>query len=157
MFREGAKKNVAHHFHELYKCYEKGPKGSQTYDEGGFQLDYHKVADWMKPKAYNKSAMVYGMERHLKRKEEEDARMMAAIFQGGKGPEEGGIWLIELLKDKVSKDLGVAFHKVTPTTVEEWAAKGYPKEDPKSYVHSTLTKEEQKRFMSLLMGTSLRK
>ncbi len=157
MFREGAKKNLAHHFHEIYHCHEKGPKGSPTYDESGFQLDYHKVADWMKPQAYNKSAMVNGMEKRLKRMDEEKAKMVAAFFQGGKGPEEDALCVEDLLKDKVSKDLGVAFHKVTPTTVEEWAAKGFAKEDPSKYVRSTITKEEQKRFLSLSMGASLRK
>ncbi|EXJ59594.1 hypothetical protein A1O7_03740 [Cladophialophora yegresii CBS 114405] len=158
MFREEAKRNIAHTAHELYVCFDKGPNGSPTYDEAGFQLDYRKVADWMKPKMYNKQAMVNGMERALKRGEEEKSRMAAAFFEGGQAPDEGGgLGTLDLLKDKVSKDLGIAFHKVTPAKVEGWAKKGFPKENPRDYVESTLTAEERKRFLSMHMGSSLRK
>ncbi|ETI29570.1 hypothetical protein G647_02023 [Cladophialophora carrionii CBS 160.54] len=128
MFREGAKRNIAHSFHELYICFDEGPKGSPTYDEGGFQLDYRTVANWMKPQSYNKQAMVNGIDRALKRAEEEKSRMAAAFFEGGQAPEDGG-WLgtFDLLKDKVSKDLDIAWHKVTPAKVEEWVKKEFPK------------------------------
>ena len=45
----------------MHICYKKGPRGSPTYDGAGFQLDYDEVADWMKPRAYNKKSMVGGM------------------------------------------------------------------------------------------------
>lgn len=157
-FRKEAKKNVSHCFHELYVCHEKGPNGSPTYDSAGFQLDYDKVAQWMKPKAYNKRAMVNGMEKELKREAIEEDRMVKAFFEGGKTPEGGmGIQGEDLLKDKVSKDLGIAFHKVTAAKVEEWATQGFPKADPRDYLPSTVTKEEQKRFRSLHSGSDLRK
>jgi hypothetical protein len=157
MFREGAKNNIAHSFHELYICYDKGPRGSPTYDEAGFQLDYRKVADWMKPRGYNKQAMVNGMERAVKRSQDEASRMAAAFFVGGQAPDDGGGRAIDLLKDKVSKDLGIAWHKVTPAKVEQWAKMGFPKENPRDYVSSTLTQEEKRRFSSMQMGASLRK
>ncbi|KAM0543653.1 hypothetical protein ACHAO7_009275 [Fusarium culmorum] len=37
-------------FYDLHKCHQKGPNGSPTYDSAGFQLDYKKVKDWMKPR-----------------------------------------------------------------------------------------------------------
>ncbi|KAJ9611108.1 hypothetical protein H2200_004291 [Cladophialophora chaetospira] len=158
IFRKEAKKNVAHCFHELYICYEKGPKASPTYDSSGFELDYWKVAEWMSPKPYNKRAMVNGMEKRLKRDSDERSKMAAAFFQGGSAPEGGdGHYAFDLLKDKVSKDLGIAWHKITAAHVEEWARMGLPKEDPCNYVTSTVSKEEKRRFLSLLKGGSLRK
>lgn len=38
-------------FYDLHRCHRKGPDGSPTYDSAGFQLDYEKVAKWMKPVA----------------------------------------------------------------------------------------------------------
>ena len=158
MFREGAKNNVAHCFHELYVCFDKGPKGSPTYDESGFQLDYAKVADWMKPKAYNKRSMMNGMDKALARGKSESEKMAKAFFEGGKAPEgDEGHYTDSLVKDRVSKDLGIAWHKVTAAKVEEWAGKGFPKENPRDYVLSTVTSVEKKRLMSLLSGASLRK
>ena len=158
MFKEEARDNVSHCFHELHVCYDKGPKGSPTYDEAGFQLDYGKVADWMKPRAYNKSSMISGMDKAVKEQKDADSRMAAAFFEGGKLPEDDdGRYTIDLLKDKVSKDLGVAWHKISPAKVEDWANKGFTKENPRDYVRSTVTKEEQKRFSSLQGGCVLRK
>ncbi|RGP77167.1 hypothetical protein FLONG3_4682 [Fusarium longipes] len=36
-------------FYNLHKCRKKGPNGSPTYDNVGCQLNYEKVAEWMKP------------------------------------------------------------------------------------------------------------
>lgn len=63
-------------FHNLQVCHKKGPNGSPTYDEAGFQLDWHKVDKWMKPQAYNKGRMVRGMNRAI----DEAQREEKAIF-----------------------------------------------------------------------------
>jgi hypothetical protein len=158
LFREKTKANIARSFHDLYECFDKGPSGSPTYDEAGFQLDYSKVTDWMKPRAYNKSAMVNGMEKSVERRTEEAKKMAALFFEGGKFTDgEHDIRGEELMKDKVSKDLGIAIHKVTLAKVEEWAEKGFPKENAQDYIGSSLTKEERRRFMKMMSGASLRK
>lgn len=41
-------------FHDLDRCNQKGREGSPTYDSAGFQLDFNKVENWMKPTSYNK-------------------------------------------------------------------------------------------------------
>ena len=45
MFKAESRVDPLKTFHDLYVCYEKGPKGSPTFDEAGFQLDYEKAAD----------------------------------------------------------------------------------------------------------------
>ncbi|KAF5680289.1 adenine nucleotide alpha hydrolase [Fusarium denticulatum] len=84
-------------FYDLHRCHRKGPDGSPTYDSAGFQLDYEKVAKWMKPVAYNKKSMVNGMERHLKRDEEETKKIYDCFFIDGKGPEgeDGSIQVMD--------------------------------------------------------------
>lgn len=134
----------------MYVCLKKGPNGSPTYDKAGFRLDYHKVEKTMRPRAYNKKAIVDGMQRTLDREEKEAEKMSAIFFKGGKAPKGSeGKYAIELLKDKVSKDLGIAWHKVTSAKVEQWSKQGYPKENPRDYIRSTVTEEEKKRFSSL--------
>nr|RBQ95934.1 hypothetical protein FVER53263_08480 [Fusarium verticillioides] len=71
-------------FYDLHRCHRESPDGSPTYDSAGFQLDYEKVAKWMKPVAYNKKSMVNGMERHLKRVEEETKKIYNCFFIDGK-------------------------------------------------------------------------
>jgi hypothetical protein len=48
LFRDESRMNPLASFHDLYKCLDKGRDGSPTYDEAGFQLDFDKVARWMK-------------------------------------------------------------------------------------------------------------
>ncbi|RBR13532.1 hypothetical protein FVER53590_08480 [Fusarium verticillioides] len=71
-------------FYDLHRCHREGPDGSPTYDSAGFQLDYEKVAKWMKPVAYNKKSMVNGIERHLKRVKEETKKIYNCFFSDGK-------------------------------------------------------------------------
>jgi hypothetical protein len=146
-------------FHDINTCFKKGPNGSPTYDDAGFQLDYGKVAEWKKPRPYNKKCMVKGMEKSLKKRGEEDSRMVAMFFEGGECPDDvrKGLHGMFLLKDKVSKDLNIPWHKIGPAEIEQWSNKGFAKQNPKDYVEATVTEEEKKRFMSMLKGCSLRK
>lgn len=141
----------------MYACFKKGPDGRPTYDKAGFLLDYRKVADRMRPRGYNKKAIMNGMDRAIRQAEEEKEKMCAIFFRGGKPPKDGGKHTVDLIKDKVSKDLGIAWHKITPTKVKYWAERGFPKENPRDYAGSTVTAEERKRFHSLQEGSKLRK
>ncbi len=53
--------------HSISDCFHKGPNGSPTYDKSGLELDYEKVANWMKPKPYNKRAIMRGMDRAVEK------------------------------------------------------------------------------------------
>ncbi|KAF4338907.1 adenine nucleotide alpha hydrolase [Fusarium beomiforme] len=118
-----------HTFYDLYRCYHKGPGGSSTYDSAGFQLDYKKVADWMKPRAYNKKTMVNGMERRLKKGDEERKEIYGTFFVDGKGPqgEEGRTQMMDQIKGQVPKDLRVPWHQNDSKRLKEWEDKEFEK------------------------------
>jgi hypothetical protein len=88
MFVAEARQNPLKTFHDLHRCYDKGRAGSPTHDRAGFELDYDKVADWMKPQVYNKKRMVSGMERAVDRRAREEEAIYALFFNG----EAGGFW-----------------------------------------------------------------
>ncbi|KAF5656257.1 adenine nucleotide alpha hydrolase [Fusarium circinatum] len=142
----------------LHRCHRKGPDGSPTYDSAGFQLDYEKVAKWMKPVAYNKKSMVNGMERHLKRVEEETKKIYDSFFIGGKGPEGemGSTQVMDQINDQVSKDLGVPWHQIDPKQLKKWEEQGFAKVDADKWWHRP-NQVERDRFMKMLGGAYLRK
>ncbi|KAM0426028.1 hypothetical protein ACHAPT_008659 [Fusarium lateritium] len=144
-------------FHDLYVCHKKGPNGSPTYDSAGFQLDYKKVNDWMKPQRYNKSRMVNSMNRHLEKQAKEDEVMVKSFFVDAKAPggRDCGPFM-DFLKDHVSKDLGVPWHQIDSKRVKEWEEKGFEKINADEWWHEP-NEEERKRFMKMLEGASLRK
>ncbi|KAM0190288.1 hypothetical protein ACHAPA_010760 [Fusarium lateritium] len=146
-------------FYDLSKCQKKGPDGSPTYDSAGFQLDYKKVEKWMKPVAYNKKYMVNGMERKLKKGEEEREAAYKAFFVDGKGPESdkgADTMIMDQLKDQVSKDLGVPWHQIDSKQMKKWEEKGFEKVNADEW-WSRPNEVERSRFMKMLGGGSLRK
>ncbi|KAG4414369.1 hypothetical protein IFR04_012506 [Cadophora malorum] len=156
-YKQFIRENEGHMFHELYVCFDKGPNGSPTYDKSGFQLDYYKVADWMKPTPYNKSKVVKGMERTVARMKTESEQMAEIFFEKGEAPTDtmklssgNGYW-----KDRVSKDLNVPWHKITVEHFKEWEKKGFKKARRGEYENPT--EEERKRMLRLMNGASLRK
>ncbi|KAF9774557.1 hypothetical protein IL306_007421 [Fusarium sp. DS 682] len=145
-------------FYHLYRCHHKGPDGSPTYDSAGFQLDYKKVAKWMKPAAYNKKSMVNGMARHVKRVEEETKKIYDIFFIDGKGPEgeKGSTQVMDQIKDQVSKDLGVPWHQIDSKRLKEWEDKGFEKVNADQWWYRP-NQVERDRFLKMLGGASLRK
>lgn len=157
IFRRNTRKNPEESFHAIYLCVDRGEDGPSTYDENGFQMDYHKCADWMKPRAYNKKAMVNGMERRVEKAKTEEEKMADIFFEKGAKPEmpPNHIIVVDLWKDRVSKDLWVPFHKVGLDEFKEWEAKGFVKAKKGEY--SEVSKQQSERFMGLSMGSRLRK
>ncbi|PVH68753.1 hypothetical protein DL98DRAFT_662030 [Cadophora sp. DSE1049] len=155
-YKQFIRENEGHMFHELYVCFDKGPNGSPTYDKAGFQLDYHKVADWMKPTPYNKSRMVNGMEKAIAKSQAESEQMAEIFFEKGEAPKDArnsqgkDFW-----KDRVSKDLSVPWHKITVEHFKEWEKKGFKKARRGEYENPS--EEERKRMLRLMSGASLRK
>ncbi|OTA98280.1 hypothetical protein M426DRAFT_259315 [Hypoxylon sp. CI-4A] len=157
IFREQSLLDPSETFHHLYVCHRKGREGSPTYDEAGFQLDWKKVDDWMKPRAYNKRSMVNGMARALARQKREQAAMIEIFFVDGKIPEDlAAVDIMDYLKDHVSKDLGVPWHQIGVDQLVEWEKKGFPKQRAVGWWREP-NKEERRRFMKMLSGGSLRK
>lgn len=158
-YREHALKDPNHVFHELYVCFYKGPNGSPTYDEAGFELDYDKVARWIQPEAYNKSKMMSSMDRSIARRAEERKKMAKIFFEPGAVPADHPELCRdeEYWKDRVSKDLGVPWHKIGVEHFEEWEKLGFPKAKAGEYMYCNASKADKDRMMGLLTGASLRK
>ncbi|KAI1300886.1 hypothetical protein F5Y03DRAFT_221219 [Xylaria venustula] len=144
-------------FHDLHVCHKRGPRGRPTYDSAGFRLDYKKVAEWMRPKSYNRKRMVNGMERALERRERERREMFECFFVRGDEPgEDPGSSVDRYVKDHISKDLGVPWHQMDGGRAREWLEKGFEKKRFSEWWREP-NEEERKRMMKMLTGASLRK
>ncbi|KAI1394739.1 hypothetical protein F4819DRAFT_480743 [Hypoxylon fuscum] len=144
-------------FHDMYVCHKKGRNGSPTYDSAGFRMDWKKVDDWMKPKAFSRSGAVNGMERTLKRQEKEERDMYNIFFVDGKGPEdESSCTVTGYVKDHISKDLGIPWHQIGPKEIRAWEKKGFPKQKAEEWWQEP-NDVEMSRMTKMLSGASLRK
>ncbi|CAF3531757.1 unnamed protein product [Fusarium graminearum] len=145
-----------HTFYDLHKCHKKGPNGSPTYDSAGFQLDYKKVADWMKPRQYSKKTMMNSMDRSLKRGVEEKQLAYETFFVDGKGPEADSLSVMDLIKDQMSKDLNVPYHQIDAKEIKNWGKKGFEKVKADEW-WSKPNEVERARFSTMHRGAALRK
>ena len=105
-------------FHDIYRCYDKGPQGSPTYDEAGFQIDYVKVVEWMKPKAYNKKSRMRNMDRGIEKARKDKEQMFSLFFQALPTEANMGMDLKHYVKDRVSKDLNIPWHQIKSDQVK---------------------------------------
>lgn len=128
------------------KCLQKGPRGSPTYDELGYELDYDYILKCSgQPRRPGKRA-----EEKMDQKMKDGARKAEIMGRPDDvRVQEGAAW-----DDRVAKDLGKAFHEVGMEEYEEWATKGFKIkegefEDP--------SEEEKERLMKLQSGCALRK
>lgn len=158
LFKEQARKDPAATFHDLYVCYDRGPNGPPTYDTAGFRLDYNKVVDWFKPVRYNKKRMMNGMDRAVARGRSLDEHIVQAFFDdfeeakekmSGMSPLTHG-----LIKDTISKDLGIPYHKIGHAEIDMWEQKGFQKHKVEDWM--TYSEEDKKRDLKMLTGASLR-
>jgi hypothetical protein len=91
------------------------------------------------------------MDRAIARHREEGAvksRIMG--MQGGDLP----LYVEWAWNDRVSRDLGIPYHKVGAEQFEEWERKGF-RADPQDF--ENLGKEEEERLEFLTIGCALRK
>lgn len=142
-------------FHDLHVCYEKGPNGSPTYDSAGFQLSYSKVSNWMQPRAYNKKSIVNSMDRSLARGASETEQICRIFFTDGKVPEDE-FSMMDYIKDKISKDIGVPFRQIGPKHARQWKEMGFRPVVASEWWRKP-NEGEKKRMMKMMMGASLRK
>lgn len=158
-FKQRTREDPTKTFHDLYRCFDKGPDGSPTYDSAGFQLDYQKVADWCKPKPYNKQAMINGTEKMVARTQSLEERIAEAFFEDLDEARnkilKGNTLPINLARDTISKDLGTPWHKIGHEEVDLWENKGFSKHKVEDWL--TYSDEDKKRYMKMLRGASLRK
>ncbi|RBR26980.1 uncharacterized protein FIESC28_00248 [Fusarium coffeatum] len=126
-------------FYELYQCHKKGPNGSPTYDSAGFQLDYKKVEKWMKPKG-----------------DEEKKAAYEVFFVDGKGPDCGHHLVMDLIKDKMSKDLDIPLHQIDVKQIKKWGEKGFEKVKADEWWVEP-NEVEKAHFSKMMGGAKLRK
>jgi hypothetical protein len=142
-----------HIFHDLHLCYSRGKNGRPTYDKAGFQLDYDKVAQWMKP-TRPRPLTVKQCER-LDQKMQDDRTMADIFFESGAKPKNFEAHYFEgALKDRVSKDLGIMWHEVKLKHVREWEQRGFTKAKKGEYEEFTAAYKQ--RLSDFLQGGSLR-
>lgn len=143
--------------HALYVCHKKGRDGSPTYDEAGFQLDYNKVDEWMKPEVYDKRRMMRGMDKAIEKDDREQAEICKAFFKGDTAPRKSEpMGFIDYVKDHLSKDLGIPWHQIGPKEATQWEAKGFGKKDYGTWWHEP-NQVEWKRMGKMHGGCLLRK
>lgn len=158
LFDEEARKDPTHTFHHLYVCRDKGPHGSPTYDRAGFRLDYDKVMDWFRPVPYNKNKMLKGMDRAVARGRSLDEHTEQVFFEDFEENKEKlsgqGTLLHSLIRDTISKDLGIPRHKIDHAEIATWEQKGYKKHKVEDWM--TFSDEDKKRDLKMLGGSKLR-
>ncbi|KAK5625428.1 hypothetical protein RRF57_001144 [Xylaria bambusicola] len=152
--REQGLLDPTHTFHDLYVCHKNGPHGTPAYDSAGFQLDYRKVDEWIKPKPYRKSRMMHGLESSLERGECEMRAMYEIFFVQDDGP--GSTSVMDYVKDHISKDLNVPWHQIDAGRAHEWQQKGFEKKKFSEWWREP-NEEERKRMSRMMEGASLRK
>jgi hypothetical protein len=106
--------------------------GRPTYDHAGFQSDYNKVLDWMKP--FRRKALTPAQSDRLTQRSDDESKMANVFFEKGARP--GGFeayYQMGAFKERVSKDLGILWHKVGLKQVREWEQKGFTKAQKGQY------------------------
>lgn len=157
LFAEKTRRDPAEHFHHLYQCRDKGPGGSPTYDQAGFRLDYDKVMDWFKPVAYNKKRMIKGMEKRVAKRQSLNEHALQAFFEDFEAAKKKILdapFQMDLVKDTISKDLGIPLHKIGHEEIDMWEQKGLEKHKLEDYM--THSEEDKKRIMKMMIGSILR-
>lgn len=157
LFKEKARRDPAAAFHNLHVCYDRGPNGPPTYDNAGFRLDYDKVVDWFKPVRYSKSRMMKGMDKALARGQSLDEHTIQAFFEDSEAAKEklfGNPIHMSMVKDTISKDLGIPHHKIGHAEIDMWEQKGYQKHKVEDWL--TFSDEDKKRDLKMMTGSKLR-
>ena len=152
-YKDFIRRHEGHPFHDLYVCYDKGPNGSPTYDKAGFELDYKKVAHWMKPVS-PQSLISERYNKYIDKMVEEGKRKLDIFF--GDKRDSRSEKFEGVAQDRVSKDLQIPYHKVGLAEFEEWERRGFPKANLDEVASST-TQADRDRLLRMATGSSLRK
>lgn len=128
----------------------RGPRGSPTYDELGYELDYEYII--------RASRIPRGRDVGSKRAEQKTEK--EARDRERKAEIMGRPCTVETVCEtvawdgRVARDLGKAFHEVGVEEYEKWAAKGFEVQEGEFV---DLGKEEEKRLLRVQTGSALRK
>ena len=129
-------------------CRRKGPFGSPTYDELGFELDYEYISKCTggRPRPLGKGALAR-LDQKQREKEKKRELMDATRL-------DDTTYLEQAMDDRVAKDLNMAYHEVGIKEYEQWHAKGFRRQKGEL---ENLSDAEKDRLMDLMSGSALRK
>ncbi|KAL8751589.1 MAG: hypothetical protein Q9184_006023, partial [Pyrenodesmia sp. 2 TL-2023] len=128
-------------------CLRKGPQGSPTYDEAGYELDFDYILKSVRPpKRLGKRGLEQLREQ---RKEDERKKELMEVTE-----EQARKLYMGAMDDKVARDLGIAYHEVGIEEYEEWHKRGLRRKEGEL---ENLDDEERKRLEKLATGCALRK
>lgn len=128
-------------------CLRKGPRGSPTYDEAGYELDFDFILkSSRRPRRLGKRGMKRLQE---KQKEDERKKELMEVTE-----EQARKFYMGAMDDKVARDLGIAYHEVGIEEYEEWHKRGFRRKEGEL---ENLDDEERKRLDKLVTGCALRK
>lgn len=127
MYREATMLDPRRSHHDMYVCQAKGRNGSPTYDSAGFQLDWAKVNECLKPKAYNKKSIMNIMDKALERGAAVRKGITEIFYEQGHAPgnDDESRDHLDFARDQISKDLGVPWHMVGVEEAKTWQEKGF--------------------------------
>ena len=128
-------------------CRRKGPRGSPTYDEMGYELDYdyiNKVSYVRRRPSYKKLEKM--MEKETKEKQRKEEIMGFPL-------DKTNMWEVAW-DDRVARDLGIAYHEVGIEEYEEWHKRGFHADRAD---FEKISEEEKARLMKVMTGSALRK
>lgn len=128
-------------------CLRKGPMGSPTFDEMGYELDYK----YLSKVSHKRSRPSYKQVMRMMEKEDKERKRKSEIMglSEEKCQQQETAW-----DDRVARDLGMAFHEVGVEEYEEWQKRGFHA-DPGDF--ENLSEEEKKRLDKIQVGCALRK
>lgn len=111
----------------------------------------------MKPQRYNKKKMIRDMDKHFDEAEKKKKTAFDYFFVEGYHPDKNNALKVEnIIKDVVSKDLGVLYHQIGPQHFKQWREQGH---EPVKFEEwwKESTEEDSKRMWKMIKGGSLRK
>lgn len=134
----------------VLRCLNKGPNGSPTYDSLGYELDYHAIAaSTRRPRARSGKKYMEMLERERNEGDRKTELM-------GMNRNEVSAFSMMAWDDRVSRDLGIPYHKVKMEHYEEWYEKGF-RAQPGEFNAKNITPEEKERINKLAVGSAFRK
>ncbi|KAL9037217.1 MAG: hypothetical protein Q9214_005799 [Letrouitia sp. 1 TL-2023] len=139
-------------YKKLEKVRQRGPDGPVVRDGLGYQLDYHKVVGGLSMP--NRSAAA--VDRRLKYLNERMAlKERKREIMGTPKEEEGGL-ASRARDERVSRDLGIPYHKVELAHFEKWKNDGF-RAQPREFDDRFISQEKRRLLFKLAKGCVFRK
>jgi hypothetical protein len=143
--------------YNMYQCYDKGRDGSPTYDACGFQLDYGKVAKYFEPSKHDAEKRIRYMPKDEEVRKGQREGIYKRFFRERPNEyERTYLFLEEIVRDQMSKDLDVPSHQLSIKHAKLWRKKGFQPVRFRQWWREP-NEEEKRRLRKMQIGSALRK